>query len=347
MLQTKVPLTFTSPAKPPLTMKLTALLSLSSLLFSSPGALAQLTTTWTGLGDGSSFTDAANWDTGVPGSLDTAQLTGGSAPPPTTVIEVVGGQSISALEVNASPARWRIEATGPGNSLELGRVTNDGSERLRLRGNFNAAGLLELEANGERIIIRDGSVVNQTTTGDLLVSGSNLVGLAQGSTVSGFGRIEVTGELRLTASANASGVPVELNGGVLRGNGNTAARPAANIGGLTGTGQWVFALGDDTDRISPFAIVDGTVDFTNIDVRVSNGISNFPDASPSNPVVLAEFSSLPGALPTSSNLLPGQSLAFINPAPGRFQMVVVPEISLATPLLAGFLPLLALRRRKW
>ncbi|MFV1979641.1 MAG: T9SS type A sorting domain-containing protein [Rhodothermia bacterium] len=160
------------------------------------------TTRWTGNGDGSSWTDAANWDNGAPGAADTVIF----APVlPDTVI----------LNVNVGLVFARIIVSGAGNVFRkiLGDVTVTDSLFIRdgalfdwqdrvLTGVFvNESGTLAATTAANSKLLSSGStIVNHNTMSQ---SGSRIF-LSSTSTIDNFGTYELQGDLEIQGGATAT-----------------------------------------------------------------------------------------------------------------------------------------------
>jgi hypothetical protein len=110
---------------------------------------------------------------------------------------------------------------------------------------------------------------------------------------------------------------------------------------VPGGADWVFDLANtDSDHVYIDAATITSLDSTNLNVsNIEWSVNDF------NPVILAEYESLGSGTEFASvtGLLPGQRISYNYR--GLNQIAIVPEPSLALPILAGFLPLFGFRRR--
>ena len=112
-------------------------------------------------------------------------------------------------------------------------------------------------------------------------------------------------------------------------------------GDATVNGNWVFDVAESGFAAqSDILDVSGGLDLSGSFLEIQGSTLG---ASSSNPIILAEYDSLTGFFGGVSGLAPGQYIDFnFN---GNNQIAIVPEPSRVFPILAGFLPLLVLRRR--
>lgn len=241
------------------------------------------TTTWTGLGDGHSWTDGANWDAGAPSDTGTAVITAAA-----TAVDGVTG-SVCALSVTGPDS-----APGPavtGALTVTGSVTLSGASSWS--GRLSSTGGMSLSSSAD-LDLGDGAVVTLSGTGVL----------GAGSTVHAPGTpataplLAVPGALSLAGAAVLDGVALDLAGGLdlnastltVTGAAVSSLREASAVTSPTGNGVLIAAAGS---RIVPTT---GTTVGANATLRLTSGAVLGEDAGTATLAGSGTFEWVAGAL---------------------------------------------------
>jgi hypothetical protein len=162
--------------------------------------------------------------------------------------------------------------------------------------------------------------------------------------ITNFSEVQVTRATLAVDGSNSvdSDIRIRLGGKLKLGSGDSLS-VAGNVAGDGDGGTWVLDLIASPD--SGGFINAQSLDITNINLQASNVPTG---ASGSNPVILATYQ--PGQLVGSDfkngwaglTLGPNQRIDY---SFNGNSIAIVPEPSLALPILAGFLPLFGFRRR--
>ena len=169
-------------------------------------------TTWIG-GNGTSWQNAANWDTGmVPDQLDSIAIIG--APNPTTVD---GNLNIALLMVNAdgilqvSPSRvFDFSGMELVSLTNLGTITLGNNTDFQFQGQVNNAGdievlstgsLTDIEVDGDTMVTGGGTITLGSNSNSRLMGLGGVLSLGD-QTVQGFGQIG-SNSIAMEFSANA------------------------------------------------------------------------------------------------------------------------------------------------
>lgn len=308
-------------------------------LFSVLAAQQSFGVDWDGgpSGTGIDFNLPANWDGDVfPGSTGTARFTdvGHDGSPGFDVSSLSSSITVGSLDFN-STKNWRIQS-GSANVLTVESViSNSGSGRIDLNGSFSSPGDLDIVIGfgSRRIRLQNGSLVG---SGNLSITGGQL-DLDSSFSINGYSQTSIlSGAVVVRVGADIGGIVDIQSTADLRFIGNTSA--VSTVSGVSGSGDWVFDLAANSDVASAFVDVTGTADIGSLTLDLRNNPST-------GDMVLASYGTLTGGqFANVIGLGPGQSINY-NYGPNGDQIALVPEVSLASPLLAAFLPLFALRRR--
>lgn len=331
--------------------KFSPLLSAAAFLAASDFSSGQ-SIRWIGTGGApGDFNDGANWAGGVvPGPLNQARFqSGGSFG--TVSLTASGPTEIESLRVR----------TGASVSI----VSGDGSAGSPVL-NFNRDGLGIVSRGTGSTLTMSGSYLfsNTGTSQGIWALGGGTANLIDASLDSGGSdsiQLRADGTITVTDSnflvsqdvLVSQSVPVELNGvNTIDGGGLTLGSEATielspgdvldvNGGSVEG-GTWVLDLGAGGTGSDFIEAVN--IDITDIHLDLTGNVTG---SGPGNPRVLATYSGTltqngtPEGFASVTGLPSGLRLSFDNG-----QIAIVPEMSLAAPILAGFLPLVAFRRRK-
>ncbi|MEM7622620.1 MAG: hypothetical protein AAF235_05395, partial [Planctomycetota bacterium] len=183
--------------------------TLATVLAAGCPSLAVGQTTWTGAGDGVSFSDAGNWFAGVPGAADDAFIDGGNAA--AAAVSLTAGGSVRDLTIDAGDALTiAIASTLTVN----GTLTNNGvvSLDLVLPGNTFDATLAFNTAASDAMLTGTGEIVMSDDFDHSVLALSNAFSIINGAdhTIRGAGQI----------LANVGGF---VNDGLVQATGSSAA----------------------------------------------------------------------------------------------------------------------------
>ncbi len=228
------------PCRPLLFLAGLALCCLGLVLATSASAAVR---TWTGGGDGVSWNQAANWDTGVPAAGDDVVFN----PAPAAQINVPAGSSSGTLTVSgANPLR----ITTGGGALTLSgliTLTNASNGLVLSNSTLTAQGAI----TGAGYVSLDNSTVNLQSpcayTGPTTASNGSVINLAAGAGLPDSGALTLNGSTfnlngindTIGSLADSVGTPgsVALGGATLTLGGNNAS--TTFYGNITGNGRLV------------------------------------------------------------------------------------------------------------
>ncbi len=179
------------------------------------------TITWTGQGSGTDWSDAANWDAGVPGPTNTARFTDQGLSSG-RVIALASSRTIAKLVI-ATTTPFTIGAAGDataGHSLtvtEVERQDVDGTEGLQA---FGAPVNLAPDGNGNSL---------WTIGGEGVLQMNAALGATGATTLVKMG----TGSLKLNHKSPTYGGPWRIVEGAVTASGTESMKGNATIGGTT------------------------------------------------------------------------------------------------------------------
>jgi uncharacterized repeat protein (TIGR01451 family) len=207
-------------------------------LSSPPAAHAAATRTWTGLGANSNWSDAGNWDTGVPVAGDSIVFPAGASRKTNT----------NNLAANTSFARIDFTGSGydiSGNALELTDrlFHNPGSGTNSVHLSIMNDGAIEVDSG--RLVITG----NNTFDGIVSVDGGVLqVASSTGlGTITGITDVDLGGILALSGGIDIGAEPVYVVGGDPETGGALQSLSGTNRAGIVRlVGDTVVGVGNST-----------------------------------------------------------------------------------------------------
>lgn len=326
--------------------KFSPLLSAAAFLASSDFSSGQ-SIRWIGTrGAPGDFNDGANWAGGaVPGPGNEALIRNN----PAGTITLSSPTEIQSLNVRNNGSATIV--AGSGTPLEINGTTQP--IRVRSAGaSLTLTGDFALSDPGSVNTIRaeDGATLNivgatvdsglsdiriESRNGGNLAATDSTFNVGQELIVTDFGSSAI--EFNGTNTINGGGLTLEANAAIGLSPGDLLDVNGGTIEG----GTWVLDVGAGGTGSDFIEAVD--IDITNIHLDLTGNVTG---SGPGNPRVLATYSGTltqngtPEGFASVTGLPSGLRLSFDNG-----QIALVPEMSLAAPILAGFLPLVAFRRR--
>ncbi|MDR1146030.1 MAG: autotransporter-associated beta strand repeat-containing protein [Verrucomicrobiales bacterium] len=260
-------------------------LSLSAMcLVGSPSLLA-VNLTWTGLGDGTKFSDAANWDTNtVPTSADALYFTGSDGPALTLNNDL--GSGISWYYFNSGTTAYTLSSASGTTMIPTGNNTgfyNYGSAPLIINGDVQRSGATLIFNNAGQNTFSNitvtGTVFSNDYTANFMVGGTLTLGGIYNAVTAG----ETTTFYDVTIASNYGATHPYVTGSPLTTTviGNITGKNFSNSGAF---GQIRLTGSNYLTGNSNFTVADVVLDYVATDgSKISNvsgnGQLNFPNSS--------------------------------------------------------------------
>ena len=340
-------------------------------LAAGPSAHA-VTRTWTGLGDGTSWNQATNWDTGVPLAGDDVVIPNVA---PTTVV-VFGGPSVAIATLTSSEpfrvAGGALTVDGPGSStfsqLEITGGTLAGAGPLTISGSFawsggtvggtgafSADGGIAISGAGSKTLstrtltnagaatfagagtlsLSNNAIWNNSTNATFLIQNTASITFSVGGTFKNAGTLQKTstGTSTLAVPVNNTGL-VDVDAGTLSlTRGGTSTGDFDVAGGAALMFQQNHAINAGASVTGAGSLIADGVTFTDVPVTVGSCSAPFSSAMFSGTSILT----CSGAIDIT-----GGSLTFNPPASGSCA-----ALTLSSGALRGGGPLTAAGLFAW
>jgi hypothetical protein len=300
---------------------------------------------WTGSAGDSDFNNPANWDGGsLPGAGDVAAFNNQSA-------TLSSGTAIGTLNARRSVTINGGSTTGGTGPLTINGATainsqdTGGGANLVLNGDFKFAnsGISRVRVqSSSSVIFGPGASVSGVGSNYVRFEGGGDITLS-GVTFDNFDRVSINNQrVVVSGVGNTVTSKVELTYGGELAFLSAGDRLIANEVSSASSGGWVFDL---TTWNNTDGYIDAqTIDLSSVSLDISN--LNVEKVNTFNPVILGQYGpgGLTGGFVNEGSLwLPNQRIDYNFNGSGL--IAIVPEPSLALPILAGFLPLFGFRRR--
>jgi hypothetical protein len=306
---------------------------------------------WVGPGTPTDFNSSANWANGtVPGSGDQALFQNNANA--TLSSDITVGYLTASFTWD--PGRVGTVTIDAGaNTLTLDRPSSvnadasaTGGGTLNLKGNIAlATSNPSLIAGATSRIVFDSATLSSSGAGFVPFVGGGTVELSNSSTASSVSRLIVNNgtSLEVSGTSTINGNLEVKNGSSLVVGGTSSLTVTGDILASSGTpdSKWVIDLAGTSPSTSLISATD--INITDVALDLSNvPIYTAPDV----PYVLATYSGTLTGNEFASVAGLGHHQIVYNFGPNANQIAIIPELSHATPLLSGLLPLLMVRVRR-